>query len=192
MIPSRTGKLKAYRKKRRFTVTPEPRGGSPRRRTKKLAWVVQKHRATALHYDFRLEWNGVMKSWAIPKGPALDPAVKRLAMPTEDHPIAYSSFEGRIPANEHWSGVPASANGEPAPEPATDVLEHLRVALQSVRIHGGHWTSPAERVETHDHLANVKLASGPTGLVHPLDSADEDVRAQAPARCRPARARGPR
>src|SRR5262245_39152594 len=71
--------LEAYRKKRRFDVSSEPQGGRPKRRTKSLAYVIQKHRATALHYDFRLEWNGVMLSWAVPKGPSLDPADKRLA-----------------------------------------------------------------------------------------------------------------
>ena len=88
--------LEQYRRKRRFGVTPEPRG-KPRpparksSRAKKLAFVIQKHRATALHYDFRLEWKGVMLSWAVPRGPSLDPADKRMAMPTEDHPIEYNS-----------------------------------------------------------------------------------------------------
>lgn len=99
--------LEDYRKKRRFDVTAEPQGKPVRARAaaKKLAFVIQKHRATALHYDFRLQWNGVMLSWAVPKGPSLDPKTKRMAMQVEDHPIEYNDFEGIIPAGEYGGGT---------------------------------------------------------------------------------------
>ncbi len=98
--------LEEYRRKRRFHVTSEPSGSkTKKKRAKGLAYVIQKHRATALHYDFRLEWNGVLLSWAIPKGPSLDPTVKRMAQHVEDHPIEYASFEGIIPAAEYGGGT---------------------------------------------------------------------------------------
>jgi bifunctional non-homologous end joining protein LigD len=99
--------LQEYERKRRFDVTPEP-PPKPRRtasRKQALHFVVQKHRATRLHYDFRLEWDGVLLSWAVPKGPSLDPAVKRLSRAVEDHPLDYADFEGIIPAGEYGGGT---------------------------------------------------------------------------------------
>ena len=107
---SKYGRLAEYRAKRRFDVTPEPPPRLPAKRSAPpagtpLEFVVQKHRAGHLHYDVRLEHQGVMLSWAVPKGPAPDPSIKRLAMQTEPHPMDYNQFEGVIPEGEYGGGT---------------------------------------------------------------------------------------
>jgi DNA ligase D-like protein (predicted 3'-phosphoesterase) len=98
------GSLGAYRDKRDLSRTPEPAGGRRQGRGRRLRFVVHQHDATTLHFDFRLEAAGVLKSWAVPKGPSTNPKDKRLAMPTEDHPLDYADYEGLIPNGQYGAG----------------------------------------------------------------------------------------
>jgi bifunctional non-homologous end joining protein LigD len=130
--------LAKYREKRDFKRTPEPRGktASGKAGEGSLTYVVQKHRASQLHYDFRLEFGGVLLSWAVPKGPSLDPSVKRLAMRVEDHPLDYAAFEGVIPEGGYGAGtVMVWDKGTWFPE-SEDALQALRKGDLKFNLYG--------------------------------------------------------
>ena len=124
--------LREYKRKRNFTETPEPADGGARGRR---IFVVQLHHASHRHFDFRLELDGVLKSWAIPKGPSFDPAVKRLAVEVEDHPISYATFEGDIPSGHYGAGhVDVFDHG--TWEPAGDTRAGLKTGELKFSLHG--------------------------------------------------------
>ena len=136
-----TEKLRVYRSKRDFGKTREPRG-SGRRRGGALAYVIQKHDASRLHYDLRLEVNGVMKSWAVPRGPSINPKVRRLAIQVEDHPIEYNTFEGTIPEGEYGGGTVMIWDrgswryGGDDPDPEHGTREGLRLGKLEIVLDG--------------------------------------------------------
>lgn len=151
--------LKEYKRKRSFDVTPEPSGEIKRRGRGALLYVVQKHQASHLHYDFRLEWNGVLHSWAVPKGPSLDPSVKRLAMQVEDHPVEYGSFEGVIPAGEYGGGtVMLWDTGTWVPD-NPDVDADLRKGELKFTLHGKKLTGSWVLVRTRGFGKNARRPS---------------------------------
>jgi DNA ligase D-like protein (predicted 3'-phosphoesterase) len=141
-------RLEEYRRKRDFGKTPEP-AGRRERKGKAPRFVVQKHDATALHYDFRLEAAGVLKSWAVPKGPSTDPRDKRLAMPTEDHPLDYYDFEGMIPEKQYGAGPVivwdagayrnlTEEDGREVPVEEAVNAGHVKVWLEGQKLRGGY------------------------------------------------------
>ncbi|WP_447979796.1 DNA polymerase ligase N-terminal domain-containing protein [Candidatus Nitrospira bockiana] len=142
--------LEEYKKKRRFGRTPEPRPERKQSDHGRL-FVVQKHRASHLHYDFRLESEGVLKSWAVPKGPSVDPKVKRLAMAVEDHPLDYAEFEGVIPEGEYGAGtVMIWDRGRYEPEGGQDVEAALRTGELKLRLEGAKLKGSWALVRTRD------------------------------------------
>jgi bifunctional non-homologous end joining protein LigD len=153
--------LDVYRKKRKFSVTSEPRGHKGRRTG--YAYVIQKHAARRLHYDLRLELDGVMKSWAVTRGPSLDPNQKRLAVHVEDHPIEYNKFEGTIPKGEYGGGTVMiwdRGTWEPEDDPHKGYAKgHLDFVLHGEKLHG-RWHLVRMRSRPRDKHQNWLLIKG--------------------------------
>jgi DNA ligase D-like protein (predicted 3'-phosphoesterase) len=146
---SEVDKLEAYRSKRDFAKTSEPPGSGGIKPGDKPRFSVQKHRSKRLHYDLRLEVGGVLRSWAVPKGPSLDTKTKRLAVPTEDHPLDYIDFEGTIPTGEYGAGTVIvwdigtyknTTNADEKEVPISEALErgHATFILSGKKLRGGY------------------------------------------------------
>ena len=155
-------KLAEYRRRRNFGRTTEPRGRR-RKRARVPRFVIHKHAASSLHYDLRLEAAGVLKSWAIPKGPSTDPRDKRLAMTTEDHPLDYLDFEGVIPEGEYGGGSvivwDAGTYRNLHDEPLEDALAagHASVWLEGEKLRGGFAITRVERGGERERWLLVKM-----------------------------------
>ncbi|XKE45938.1 DNA ligase [Halomonas organivorans] len=173
-MASSDDKLSRYRRKRDARRTREPMGDEPRRDRDddRPIFVIQQHDASTLHYDFRLEVEGVLKSWAVPKGPSTDPRVKRLAIPTEDHPLAYADFEGVIPEGQYGAGTvlvwdlghhrPLGDDDAPIAEQLAD--GHATFWLEGEKLHGGY------------ALIHTRLEKGKDWLLVKMDDEAADAR----------------
>jgi len=149
-MKSRNRNLSEYEKKRDFGKTNEPKGGRVRKESKNPVFVIHKHASRTLHYDFRIEVGGVLVSWAVPNGPSTDPRDKRLAVPTEDHPLAYADFEGVIPEGEYGAGtvmvwdtgtytnLRASKEGDGATMGRAIEEGKIEIALKGKKLRGGY------------------------------------------------------
>ena len=171
--------LARYHGKRDFSRTPEPRAGG-RRGKGALGFVIQKHHASHLHYDFRLELDGTLKSWAVPKGPCLDPGVKRMAVHVEDHPISYADFEGTIPPKQYGAGtVIVWDRGDWLPEgDARKALAagKLKFELRGEKLHG-HWTlvrMHGKGDEAHEPWLLIKERDGEARALDDYDVVEEE------------------
>lgn len=176
--------LDEYRRKRNFRRTGEPRGRRGRSSSQGPRFVVQKHDASRLHYDFRLEVDGVLKSWAVPKGPSADPGQKRLAVPTEDHPFDYRSFEGVIPEDEYGGGtVIVWDDGtyrnltDEGKRPLGEAIErgHVSVWLEGEKLRGG-WSLSRIRRGAKEAWLLVKQRDEHAGAARLLDDEPRSVR----------------
>ncbi len=174
MPPRRTdGTLRTYHARRDFRRTSEPRGSAHRTRSRPL-FVIQKHDATSLHYDFRLEIDGALASWAVPKGPSTDPRERRLAIRTEDHPLEYADFEGTIPEGEYGGGAvlvwdtgpfrntkrrDVDEDAEGAMVPLSEQLAggHITVWLEGEKLTGGYALTQTRRRRGQEHWILVKM-----------------------------------
>ena len=169
--------LAVYNRKRDFAKTAEPAGKAAPKRAKDRIFMVQKHDATRLHYDFRLELEGTLKSWAVTRGPSLDPADNRLAVRTEDHPMSYATFEGTIPKGEYGGGtVMLWDRGTWEPHPDKDPVKTLKEGHLHFTLHGermkGEWVmfqlKPRGKEKNENWIlkkVSDEYAGSPTGLI---------------------------
>lgn len=176
--------LKTYKAKRDFRKTREPLGAKRRARGKPI-FVVQKHDASRLHYDFRIEVDGILKSWAIPKGPSMDPREKRLAVPTEDHPMGYAGFEGTIPEGQYGGGtvmvwdtgtytsLKTGDDGNEVPISEQLAKGHATIRLEGHKLKGGFALIRAGRIGGPGWLL-VKMADANARPGYDITSSEPD------------------